>query len=124
MTTPDPVDVRELLAEVAELIRNAPCVCHYVDIGVGYQKVAEDPMCPRCIPEGLADAVLSVVEPVIRRQERAEDAEELDAEAAHVRGEEWPVTVGAEYVYGIEHAAAFVENMADRARSNAQEEKP
>jgi ABC-type glycerol-3-phosphate transport system substrate-binding protein len=31
-----------------------PCDCHYVDIGIGMQKVAQTDDCPQCTPFGFA----------------------------------------------------------------------
>lgn len=37
------------------LDKELPCWCEYVDIGVGYQKVDENPDCPRCVPPSALD---------------------------------------------------------------------
>ena len=31
-----------------------PCSCHYVDIGIGMDKVSENPDCPQCTMVGFA----------------------------------------------------------------------
>lgn len=60
MTTPVPrwtTETEELVARALE----SPCVCHFVDIGVGYQKAAEDPTCPRCTLFGQTAAILTAL---------------------------------------------------------------
>lgn len=42
---------------VAAQIQNPECECEYVDIGVGWLKVAQDPDCPKCRPGSLDDAL-------------------------------------------------------------------
>jgi hypothetical protein len=45
-------DAFTIIYDVLE--RQQECVCHFVDIGVGWQKASEDPMCPRCTLAELA----------------------------------------------------------------------
>lgn len=59
MTTPPEDWYPEAVAEQA--IETAQCQCHYVNIGVGYQKAAEDPLCPRCTTAGLAMRVTTAL---------------------------------------------------------------
>jgi hypothetical protein len=49
------------LSALIALIEKPGCTCHYVDIGVGYQKVAESSDCPQCTPFGLADLLLGEI---------------------------------------------------------------
>lgn len=55
MSTQDP------FAIVFDVVEKPECCCECVDIGVGHQKVAENPDCPRCTPEGLTGAVLTAL---------------------------------------------------------------
>lgn len=54
MTT-DPIDI------ILPIIKHPECWCEYVDIGVGMQKVAENPDCAKCTPFGLAAAVITAL---------------------------------------------------------------
>lgn len=55
----DPTD--PALALVLPLIESPECCCEYVDIGIGWQKVAESPDCPKCTAYGLAGAILGAL---------------------------------------------------------------
>lgn len=54
----------------AALDAKPECVCERVDIGVGMQKVAEDPECPRCYREGEAAWYLQRMLPHIVKVEQ------------------------------------------------------
>lgn len=53
----------------AALNADRSCWCEYVDIGVGHQKVAETPECPRCTREGEAAWYLDTLLPHILKAE-------------------------------------------------------
>lgn len=58
----------------AALDAKRECWCEYVDIGVGDQKVAEHPECPRCTPDGEAAWYLERMLPHIKQNAVRGDA--------------------------------------------------
>lgn len=62
MAAPEPPTDWHPEAVVQAVLDSSPaCWCEYVDIGVGHQKVAENPECPRCTSLGMACAVVSAL---------------------------------------------------------------